>query len=116
MSWQRGAAIAIGGLFLAGCGPAATPVAVVPPAGSPTPVSSPIASPSANPSPEPTPTTQVASVTCSGGPGTSMAVVSGGLLYDVANPVEPRLICRAQNTYLQLVAGNSIVYTKAAAG
>jgi len=45
-----------------------------------------------------------------------MTVIAGVLLYDVTNPVEPRLVCKAQNTFMQLVPGNAIVYTKAAAG
>jgi len=41
-----------------------------------------------------------------------MVVIAGVLLYDVTNPTEPRVICRAQNTFMQLIAGNAIVYTK----
>src|ERR1700674_2967568 len=129
MSWQRGAPIAIVGLFLVGCGQAPGPVAVVPPVASQTPTpqfsptASPLPSPSPKPSPKPSPSTKptpepspplaVASVTCKGAPGSAMAVVAGVFLYDVADPIHPRLVCRADNTYMQLLEGNKIAYTVA---
>ncbi len=44
-----------------------------------------------------------------------MTVIAGLFLYDVTDPVRPRLVCRATNTYLQLLAGNKIAYTVALA-
>ena len=40
-----------------------------------------------------------------------MVVVARALLYDVADPIHPRLVCRASNTGMHLRDGNSIAYT-----
>jgi hypothetical protein len=45
-----------------------------------------------------------------------MAVVAGLFLYDVADPVHPRMVCRATKTYMQLVDSNTIAYTVALSG
>jgi hypothetical protein len=45
-----------------------------------------------------------------------MAVVSGQFVYDVVDPINPRLVCRGANTYLRLLDGNAIAYTTVAAG
>jgi hypothetical protein len=45
-----------------------------------------------------------------------MAVVAGQFLYDVADPVHPRLICRSANTSLRLLDGSAIAYTAVVAG
>jgi hypothetical protein len=44
-----------------------------------------------------------------------MAVVAGQFVYDVSDPVHPRLVCRTNNTYLHLLDGNAIAYTTVAA-
>jgi len=105
MSWGRCAAVAFASVVLIGCGQATTSVVRVSPALSPAPTQQ---------SPQPSPATGVGSVTCTGGPGTSMSVISGVLLYDVTDPVQPRLVCRANNTFIQLIPGNAIAYTKSA--
>src|SRR5882672_10372408 len=107
MKRWRCAALAFTSTFLIGCGQATTPVAQVSPAFSPTSTQQAV--------PSPTPTSDAASVTCSGRPGTSMTVIAGVLLYEITDPVNPRLVCTAHNTYMQL-AGNAVVYTTAAAG
>ena len=43
-----------------------------------------------------------------------MAVVGGQFIYDVSDPIHPRLVCRTSNTYLHL-DGNAITYTTVAA-
>ena len=53
----------------------------------------------------------MASVKCSGGPGATMSVIGGMLVYDVADPVHPRLVCRSANTFIRLLDGNAIAYT-----
>jgi len=58
----------------------------------------------------------VASVTCSGGPGASMAVVAGQFVYDVADPIHPRLVCRGANTVMHLLDARTIAYTTVAGG
>jgi len=45
-----------------------------------------------------------------------MAVVAGELLYDVANPLRPRLVCRGTDTRIRLLDGNAIAYTTVVAG
>jgi hypothetical protein len=44
-----------------------------------------------------------------------MAVVAGQFVYDVSDPVHPRLVRRTNNTYLHLLDGNAIAYTTIAA-
>src|ERR1051326_3081927 len=127
MSWQRGAAITTAWLFLAACGQAPRPVAVVTPFASPTPSAqasptpmpsappspspSPKPSPSAKPSPEPTPPPAVATVACKGAPSAAMVVVAGRYLYDVTNPVSRLMVCTASNTYIQLAGATKLAYT-----
>jgi hypothetical protein len=87
----------------------------------PTSVATPIPTPTLSPKPTPTPSsepapTAVATVNCSGGPGASMVVVDGDFVYDVADPIHPRLVCRADNTILHLLDSTSIAYTTAVAG
>jgi len=45
-----------------------------------------------------------------------MVVVSRLFVYDVADPVHPRLVCRGADTVIQPVDSNSIAYTKVIAG
>src|SRR6266849_3456111 len=80
-----------------------------------TPTPKPEPTPSTSESPEPAPTPAVASVKCSGGPGVAMTVVSGQFIYDVSDPINPRLVCRGANTYVRLLDGNAIAYTTVAA-
>jgi hypothetical protein len=70
---------------------------------------------SPTPTPTPAPSGGSASVKCSGGPGTAMAVVAGQFLYEVSDPNHPRLVCRGTNTYFHLLDGNAIAYTTVAA-
>jgi hypothetical protein len=119
-------ALLFAGLMVAACG-AAPPTAQASPAHNPTPKATqqsqlvPTPTPTPTPKPKPTPTsepapTAVASVKCSGGPGAAMVVIAGDFVYDVADPVHPRLVCRAASTAIHLLDGNSIAYTTAVAG
>ena len=45
-----------------------------------------------------------------------MAVVAGTLVYDVADPIHPRLVCRGANTVVHLLDSKAIAYTKVADG
>jgi hypothetical protein len=45
-----------------------------------------------------------------------MAVVGQAFVYDVANTISPRLVCRGTETTIHLIDGNSIAYTKVVAG
>lgn len=45
-----------------------------------------------------------------------MAVVDRSLLYDVADPIHPRLICRGDSTRMHLLGQNAIAYTTVVAG
>ena len=94
----RFAGVLFVGLIVMACGPRAVPTAQVSPAMSPTPTSTPEAEPPPG----------VASVRCSGGPGKAMAVIARAFVYDVADPVHPRLVCRAANTVIHLLEGNAI--------
>src|SRR6476469_4466246 len=102
MAWTRSGALLLAGLMLAACGTA--PISVRPspsPTQSATPTQSPQPTPTAQPSPVPSPTPTpsptpvspaVATMKCSGGPGTAMVVLNRAFVYDVADPVRPRLI------------------------
>ena len=104
MGWRRGTALSFAGLVFMACGPRVAPSAHVSPAPSPA-ETSPIATPI------PTQDGITASVTCSGRPATAMSVVAGALVYDVADAVRPRLVCRSANTVIHLLDGNAIAYT-----
>ena len=45
-----------------------------------------------------------------------MVVVSRLFVYDVADPVHPRLVCRGADTVIQMVDSNAIAYTKVVGG
>jgi hypothetical protein len=45
-----------------------------------------------------------------------MAVVGNTFLYDVADTINPRLVCRATDTTIHLIDGNNIAYTTVSAG
>lgn len=45
-----------------------------------------------------------------------MVVVAQSLLYDVADPINPRLVCRGTETAMHLIDGNSVAYTTVAGG
>ena len=104
MGWRRGTALSFAGLVFMACGPRVAPSAHVSPAPSPA-ETSPIATPI------PTQDGITASVTCSGRPATAMSVVAGAFVYDVADPVRPRLVCRSANTVIHVLDGNAIAYT-----
>ena len=106
MRWRRGAALVFAGFILMACGSRVAPSAH----SSPT-----TAAASAPRISEQTPGA-VATVTCSGGPGSAMIVVARQFVYDVADPVHPRLICRSANTAIHVIDGNAIAYTTAVAG
>jgi len=108
MRMTRFAGVLYVGLIVMACGPRAVPTAQVSPAASPTPTLTPQA--------ESTPGPGVASVKCSGGPGTAMVVIARTFVYDVADPVHPRRVCSGLNTAIHLVGSNAIAYTTAAAG
>src|SRR5438046_10377176 len=104
MGWRRGTALSFAGLVFLAWGPRVAPSAHGSPAPSPA-ETSPIATPI------PTQDGITASVTCSGRPATAMSVVAGAFVYDVADPVRPRLVCRSANTVIHLLDGNDIAYT-----
>src|SRR5258706_8846431 len=106
MGITRFAGILVIGLIA--CGPKAVPAAQVSPAQSPTPTQT--------SQPESTPAPGVASVRCSGGPGTAMVVIARAFVYDVADPLHPRLVCRGASTVIHLLDRNAIVYTTVVAG
>src|SRR5205814_9710087 len=45
-----------------------------------------------------------------------MAVVAGQFVYDVADPIRPRLVCRGANTVMRLLDAKTIAYTTVAGG
>jgi len=45
-----------------------------------------------------------------------MAVIADRFLYDVTDPVHPRLVCRSANTLIHLLNGNAIAFTSVANG
>lgn len=102
-------ALLLAGLIVMACGSSGTPTAQTSAALSPTPSSQ------ATATPQPAPTGGSAKVSCSGGPGVAMAVVSGQFIYDVSDPIHPRLVCRTSNTYLHLIDSSAIAYTTVAA-
>ncbi|HEV2033751.1 MAG TPA: hypothetical protein VGU71_06060 [Candidatus Dormibacteraeota bacterium] len=85
-----------------------SPVAISP---SPSPIATPVhTSPSPTPSPPP-----AATITCRQGSGGTNLVMIGGqygtaLIYDVSDPVHPRLQCRVLNGPAHLDSGNTFTY------
>jgi hypothetical protein len=108
---MRPFALLFAGIIVMACGSSGTPIAQTSPAVSPTPSSQ----PSPSPTPLPAPTGGSAKVSCSGGPGTALAIVAGQFLYDVSNATRPRLVCRTTTTYLHLLDDKAIAYTTVAA-
>src|ERR1700730_12584806 len=109
MVLKRSAAVVFAGLILMACG-APKPTAVTSPAPMPTQSSEPSPTPpsptpSSSPSPS-SPKSAVGSVKCSGGPGTAMVVIGRTFVYDVADTINPRLVCRGEETVVQLVDSN----------
>ncbi len=45
-----------------------------------------------------------------------MTVVAGSFVYDVADPLQPRRVCRGTNTVVHVLDSNAIAYTRVAAG
>jgi hypothetical protein len=113
MVWTRGAAALFASLIVMACGPRVAPGAHSSPVSSPTRASAPRTS---EPTPTPTPQPVVASVSCSGGPAAAMAVIAGQFLYDVGDPVNPRLICHASDTIIHMIDGPAIAFTTVVAG
>src|SRR5712692_1891268 len=111
MGWQGLATPLFVGLVVMACGPRVGPSAQASPAASLTPTATQQSGPTPTSQPEPAPTPAVASVKCSGGPGTSMVVIAQTFVYDVADPIRPRQVCRGANTVIHLVDSNSIAYT-----
>src|SRR5438105_5969060 len=121
MVWRLRTVLLLAGLFVMACGPRVGPIAQTTSLPSPTPTqkSQPASTPmEPTPSVTATPTDDglVASVACSGGPGASMAVVAGQFVYDVADPIRPRLVCRGANTVMRLLDAKTIAYTTVAGG
>src|ERR1700704_2772924 len=93
---------------------------------SPLPSPSPSPSPAALVSPPPTqepsplvpsPSPPSLKVACKGGGGSAMVMLKGAwteqrLLYDVTDPVRPRLICNISNTSAHLVPDGSVEWLK----
>ena len=107
MGMTRGAGVLFVGLIVMACGPRAVPTAQTSTAASPT------RSQLSSPTPTSTPPQDgiTALVTCVGGPGATMRVVAGAFVYEVTDPLHPRLLCRSANTALHLLDGNAIAYT-----
>src|SRR5437660_10816720 len=107
MGWTRKAVFLLAGLAVIACGQGVRPVAQ----------SSPIASPTSTPSQQPDPTPApmqdgiTAWVTCAGKAGAVMAVVAGAIVYDVADPLRPRLVYRRLNTLIHPLDGHAIACT-----
>jgi hypothetical protein len=121
MAFRRHAALLFAGLLVMACGPRVAPSAQTSPALSPTATTASAprtSSPTPTPTQEvgPTPTPVLASITCFGGPGAAMAVIASRFVYDVSDPVHPRLVCRGANTVIHLLDGNAIAYITAIAG
>src|SRR2546428_13622621 len=103
MGWKLGATLLFAGLIMMACGPRAMPSAQSSPAADPR-TSGP--TPTFTPQPEATPA--VAPINCSGGPGTAMGVTARTFVSAVADPINPRLVCRATDTGIHLIDGNAI--------
>src|SRR3989475_458578 len=56
-------------------------------------------------------TPAAASVNRSVGLGTAMGVLARPFVYAAADPINPRLVCRATDTVIHLIDGNAIAYT-----
>ena len=112
MGWTRKAVFLLAGLAVIACGQGVRPVAQS------SPIASPMSTPSQQPDPTPAPMQDgiTAWVTCPGKSGAVMAVVAGAIVYDVADPLRPRLVCRSANTVIHLLDGNAIAYTAVVAG
>ena len=86
-----------------------TPYSVAPPSSASSPSPSPSPSVLASPTPPPAP-----SVTCLQGVIPAFqAVITGSngiFIYDVGDPVHPRVICRIANTYVHILTGTSFEY------
>ena len=92
-------ALLFAGLIVMACGSSGAPTAQTSPALSPAPSSQ------ATATPQPAPTGGSAKVSCSGGPGAAMAVVSGQFIYDVSDPTHPRWsVARRPRTFTSLMA------------
>ncbi|HKW58325.1 MAG TPA: WD40 repeat domain-containing protein [Candidatus Dormibacteraeota bacterium] len=95
----------------------ATPTPVATALETPTAVASASSEPASAPRtepPQPSPTPPMPAVQCAAGVvPTSQAVVYGAsqwILYDVTNPMQPRVVCRAANTSVHIVTGTSFEY------
>ena len=103
--------------------PVASPSAGVTATASQTPAASPAnptpveASAAVSPSPSP-PAVAAPVVSCHGGSGASAMVMIGGyfgathLIYDVSDPVHPRLLCQVHGTAAHLFTGDTFTYLK----
>jgi hypothetical protein len=105
----RFAGVLFVGLIVLACGPRVAPTAQTSSAASPTRTQLPESTPT--PTSSSTQDGITASVTCVGGPGAAMTVVAGAFLYEVLDPLHPRLVCRSANTVLHLLDGNAVAYT-----
>src|SRR5467141_5389958 len=101
--WRRGAALLFAGLTVLACGPRGAASAQRSPvlsshAGAASAPRTSEPTPTLTPQSSPTPDSLVASLTCSALPGPAMAGVAGQFVYDVGDPIHPRLGCRGANT------------------
>jgi hypothetical protein len=109
MGTTRFAGFLLVGLIVLACGPRVAPTAQTSSASSPARTQLPESTPT--PTSSPTQDGITASVTCVGGPGAAMTVIAGAFVYEVADPLHPRLVCRSANTVLHLLDSNAIAYT-----
>jgi hypothetical protein len=114
-------------VLLVACSAPRTAAAVVSPSPSPSPSLSPFpavasASPSPSPSPDQSPTDQPPpsalppSVVCTAKPTGGPVVLVGEALYDVTDPVHPKLLCTIRFTAVQLFTGDTFTYLRPAGG
>jgi len=104
-------------VLLAGCACAGSPLAVASPAAkgggdaSPARTASPIPTGAKGGSPPPIPGVPVARVACVRQGGVAMVLV-GHAVYDVTDPVHPKLICTFANTVAHLFTGDTFEYLR----
>jgi len=106
---SRFAGVLFVGLVLMACGPRVAPAAQNPSAASPTRTQLPASTPT------PTSTQAQDGITgvgyLLGWPRAAMTVIAGAFLYEVSDPVRPRLVCRSANTVLHLIDNKAVAYT-----
>lgn len=104
---KRNVVLLVGGILLMSC-TSEKPIAHFSPLPTATPSQ---AAATPTPSPFPSTTAESGTVTCSGRPSATMAVIAREFLYDVTDPIHPRLICHATNTGMELLDNKTVGFT-----